>query len=501
MLSCGRARLRSISWENPVTGYWFAVRSRASALPELDAPPHSQIGSAASPGEARAIDAVILAESPLAAVRIAGLEVRERAVRVARRIGATRVCVINCSEDRADLVAWRGGRTCPVVVIRADQLVHTPLVQPLLSALPSDGIAMAVAPESRLVDDIAPGGYAGAFVATGMAATTVVAELARGASDTSLVAAATPVPHGPVARAPVATPEQRRTAHRVLYSILVKPQDNAITRYLFRPVSFPLTRFLVRTPITPNQVSYVVAALVVLGCWLTAHASFGAALAGTIVVLVASYVDCCDGEIARLKLLSSRFGAWLDTVVDELSSVGYMAGLGWHCHVRYGATGASSMWDVWLVAVAIASVGYAWSIYCVYYNIIVAVGSANSQDYIARFDVVSGSSAQSVRLVPVAPRPAAPGRELPRWATWIIVHAPYMVRRDFLVWFAVVLVAAHQTRLCFIGLAAGGVATAVVVTIDHVKLRALRRAVLRRGLTIESPHHTAVATSDIIRRA
>lgn len=440
------------------------------------------------------LDAVILADSPLASVRIAGLDVRERAVRVARRIGAARVSVIERGEDRAELVAWRSGRTCPVVVIRADQLVHTPLVQPLINALPADGIAMAVAPGSGLVDDIAPGGYAGAFVATGMAATSVVAELARGASDAALVLQATPVPHGSVARAPVATPEQRRTALRVLYSILVKPQDNAITRYLFRPVSFPLTRFLVRTPITPNQVSYLVAALVVVGCWLTARASFGAALAGTIVVLVASYVDCCDGEIARLKLLSSRFGAWLDTVVDELSSVGYMAALGWHCHLRYGVDGASQpTWDVWLAAVAIASVGYAWTIYCVYYNIIVAVGSANSQDYVARFEVAPGRSAHSVRLVPVSPRPAAPRRELPRWVTWIVVHAPYMVRRDFLVWFAVVLVAVHQTRLCFIGLAAGGVATAVVVSIDHVKLRALRRAVRRRGLTLESPHTAAAA--------
>ena len=73
--------------------------------------------------------------------------------------------------------------------------------------------------------------------------------------------------------------------------------------------------------------------LVAIGCWFTANASNTNALIGTVIVLAASYVDCCDGEVARVKLLSSRFGAWIDTIVDELSSVGYMAALGWHCHL------------------------------------------------------------------------------------------------------------------------------------------------------------------------
>ena len=56
-----------------------------------------------------------------------------------------------------------------------------------------------------------------------------------------------------------------------LYGTLVKTQDNAVTRYLYRPVSLPLTRVLAWTPITPIQISYAVAALVALGCWVAAH--------------------------------------------------------------------------------------------------------------------------------------------------------------------------------------------------------------------------------------
>ena len=43
----------------------------------------------------------------------------------------------------------------------------------------------------------------------------------------------------------------------------------------------------------------------VTGCWLTADASYARATIGAGIVLFASYLDCCDGEIARLKLLAS----------------------------------------------------------------------------------------------------------------------------------------------------------------------------------------------------
>ena len=212
--------------------------------------------------------------------------------------------------------------------------------------------------------------------------------LARGETDASIAAVvgAVPVPHGTIARAPISTPQERRAAHRLLYRILIKPQDNAVTRYLYRPVSFPLTRLLVWTPITPNQISYAVAALVAIGCWLAAHASDRDALIGTAIVLAASYLDCCDGEVARVKLLSSRFGAWVDTIVDELSTVGYMAALGWHCHLAYGPRyfGDPPI-DPWIAAIVAGLIVYTFAIYCIYYSLIVVLGSANSQDYVGRY--------------------------------------------------------------------------------------------------------------------
>ncbi len=418
--------------------------------------------------------AVVLAESPLAQVRVAGLTARERAVRVARRVGAERVVVVGTGADRAALRGLAGD----VLVVRADQLVHTPLVAPIVAA---DATAIAVGPD---------GAYAGAFVARGAAAARVLDALAGGASDADAAAALDEparIAHGAVARHALATAADRRAAHRLLYTILVKPQDNAITRWLYRPVSFPLTRALAWTPITPNQISVVVAALVALGCWVTAHASHGMAFLGTAIVLAASYVDCCDGEIARIKLLSSRLGAWLDTIIDEASSVGYMLALGWHCHLAYGVDYLDVGFDPWLIGIALGLVTYGASIYCVYYNIIVAVGSANSQDYVGRFEVTAGATPSTRRLVPAAPRAIAPRHDWPRWLVWLATYGPYIVRRDFISWGATVLAAVSLTQVSFVLQIAGGTAAAIVVVADHLRLRALRHEVTRSGHGLEPP--------------
>ena len=124
-------------------------------------------------------------------------------------------------------------------------------------SIPTNGIAIAVGPD---------GAYAGAFVATGDATARVIAALERGDADGAIAesAGAEPIAHGKVARHPVATAADRRAAYEYLCQILVKPQDNAITRYLFRPVSSRISRVLVHAPITATQVSIVVAILAIV---------------------------------------------------------------------------------------------------------------------------------------------------------------------------------------------------------------------------------------------
>ncbi|MBA2539009.1 MAG: CDP-alcohol phosphatidyltransferase family protein [Deltaproteobacteria bacterium] len=420
-----------------------------------------------------ALDAIVLADADVARVKIAGLSARDRAARIAQRLGA-RTLVITDAADRAQLTAWRGGRDVPVLVIRADQLVHTPLVAPLIAA-PEAPLAIAVGPDND---------YGGAFLARGEAATRAVEALARGESDVAIAATAdVRVPHGEIARHPIATAEDQRGAQALLFRLLIKPQDNVITRYLFRPISSRISRLLVHLPITATQVSIVVAILVALGCWMTLSPRTEMMIGGALVILFATYLDCCDGEIARIKLQASTFGAWLDTIVDELSSIGYMLAIGWHCHLVYGPNYFGDLgFDPWIASIWIGLAIYLWCLFGIYYNIIVGVGSANSQDYVQHFIIVPGSRPGSVRLAPKPPKE----RNWPRWAKPIIDFLPNIVRRDFIVWLAASYAVFNVPHLSFATHVLGGVVSGAMIMISFFHLRAVRRAARKQGV-LEPP--------------
>ncbi|MCP5464977.1 MAG: CDP-alcohol phosphatidyltransferase family protein [Deltaproteobacteria bacterium] len=91
-----------------------------------------------------------------------------------------------------------------------------------------------------------------------------------------------------------------------------------ITRSVNKRISFFLTRYLVRTNITPNQITWFCLFLGVVGCALLLSASWGSRVFGAFLIQMSSVLDGCDGEVARLKIISSNFGAWLDTVVDDV---------------------------------------------------------------------------------------------------------------------------------------------------------------------------------------
>ena len=423
---------------------------------------------------------------------VAGISLLERAIRCARRVGAQRVVVVD--KPGRELSRELAGAT-QVMVIRADQMVHPPLLQPMLALLAAGDrdAVIAVAPSAPVATDVTPGDYAGALVVRGGHVADVLQRLSAGSDDVAVAqtlraAGAGLAPHGEIARHPVVTPAQRTAAHRLLYRILVKPQDNVITRYLYRPISFPLTVMFSKTPITPNQISYITAVLVFIGCYLSAQGSMNCAIAGTAVMLAASYVDCCDGEIARLKLLSSRWGAWLDTIIDEFSSVGYMIAIGWHCHQYFGPNFFGqgvrvAGLDLWILAIGVSTVTYLVSIYCVYFNIIVVVGSANSQDYVGEFEVTSGIDVDHVRLQPAATQ-AISAEHLPAPIKFLATYLPYLIRRDFICWAALGLAFAHLTHIAFAALVIGGMATSVVVLRDHIKLRLQLGRIRAQGKTL-----------------
>jgi CDP-L-myo-inositol myo-inositolphosphotransferase len=129
----------------------------------------------------------------------------------------------------------------------------------------------------------------------------------------------------------VDTPEALREAERRLMRDQGrKTNDGPVSRYLNRPVSRWLSRYLVRTTVTPNQVSLASWMLSCVAAGLFSLGGYPALAAGGAVAQLASIIDGCDGEIARLKQSQSEFGGWFDAILDRYADAFLLFGLTWH---------------------------------------------------------------------------------------------------------------------------------------------------------------------------
>ncbi len=104
----------------------------------------------------------------------------------------------------------------------------------------------------------------------------------------------------------ISMPQDCSVAEQKLNRWLVKPTDGVFAR-MNRRISIPISRQLIKFPITPNMVSRFT-----LGVSLVAGASYAMGgylntLVGAILSVWASILDGCDGEVARLKFQAIRF--------------------------------------------------------------------------------------------------------------------------------------------------------------------------------------------------
>lgn len=96
-----------------------------------------------------------------------------------------------------------------------------------------------------------------------------------------------------------------------------------------RRFSIPLSTRLVRLGISANQVTLAGFALA-LGAGLAfAAGSYWWGVVGALLYAASMVLDCSDGEVARATLGDSKFGAWLETITDYLSYFVVLGGIVW----------------------------------------------------------------------------------------------------------------------------------------------------------------------------
>lgn len=126
----------------------------------------------------------------------------------------------------------------------------------------------------------------------------------------------------------VTTDAAAKSAERALFNSLRKPQDGWTSRHLNRHISLAISRWLVRTPLRPNQVSVAILGVGVAGAITAAQGGYWPLALGAFLFQAQSVLDGCDGEMSRVSHRGSRTGEWLDTIGDDLTNYGFFGGAG-----------------------------------------------------------------------------------------------------------------------------------------------------------------------------
>jgi hypothetical protein len=115
---------------------------------------------------------------------------------------------------------------------------------------------------------------------------------------------------------------------KVLLRAAVKPRDGFFTTFFVSPYSRYIARWAARRGITPNQVTVASMAIGVRAAAGFATGQRWGLVAGAVLLQVAFTTDCVDGQLARYTRQFSKFGAWLDSILDRTKEYVVFFGLG-----------------------------------------------------------------------------------------------------------------------------------------------------------------------------
>ena len=284
--------------------------------------------------------------------RVGALPVLLRAILGAKKAGARRIAVVVDKDARSSIardlentgrlpasIEWFeldpvetsltsllgeiiGAGDSTVVLISGDRTYH-PSLHRDVAEWHGNGGALALRTSTQLVGIYALSGAVAQGLANGRAAIHSLEEVDACLASTHSVETK-PVDEAKWQR--VSTFDEHAAAEQKLDSWLVKPTDGIFAR-MNRRVSIPISRQLIKFPITPNMVSLFTLGVSFMAGVYFALGGYWNCLLGAVLSVFASILDGSDGEVARLKLQESDFGCWLETVCDQLYYLMIFAGM------------------------------------------------------------------------------------------------------------------------------------------------------------------------------
>jgi len=135
----------------------------------------------------------------------------------------------------------------------------------------------------------------------------------------------------------VDNPSMKKEAERRLVKTLVKKTDGWVSKNINRVFSTRTSMFLAKFNTSPNTVTTFVFFFTLYGAYLVASGEYMKIAIGALIFQIASILDGCDGELARLMYKGSKFGAWYDTITDNIRYIAFFAALGIAGYVNTGS--------------------------------------------------------------------------------------------------------------------------------------------------------------------
>lgn len=128
--------------------------------------------------------------------------------------------------------------------------------------------------------------------------------------------------------------ERLGSAGKQILRDTIKPTDGIVSRYVNRPISTRISGMLLRMQwVRPNQATALTALAAALMFASLVFGGHDGLIAGAILFQAASLLDGVDGEIARATFRTSATGATLDSLIDALTNLGFLIGLGVNLHL------------------------------------------------------------------------------------------------------------------------------------------------------------------------
>lgn len=136
----------------------------------------------------------------------------------------------------------------------------------------------------------------------------------------------------------IQNPEDFKILHEAQVKGSGLHHDSPITRILSRPASRVLTRMFLSTPISPNQITLISFFCGLISAFLFSRGDYESGVIASMLLVLSTWIDGADGEIARLKFMESDIGKKLDIYCDNIIHFLVFTAIGWGIYFKTGET-------------------------------------------------------------------------------------------------------------------------------------------------------------------